>query len=138
MKRILIIEDDDGLRPLLRLVLQREGYETEEAREGDEGLRLCAARPFDLVLCDVLMPGREGLETIRDLRKLYPPPRVIAMSGGLGLPSMDPLRVASLLGACRTVAKPFRIDRLLQVVADALADPSSTPTPQKSIALPRE
>jgi len=135
MARILIIEDDDGLRPLLRLMLQREGYETAEAREGDEGLRLCAAAPFDLVLCDILMPGREGLETITELRKEHPATRVIAMSGGLGLSGMDPLRIASLLGACRTIAKPFRMDRLLRVVADALAEPPSTPT---SAALARE
>jgi CheY-like chemotaxis protein len=126
MARILIIEDDDALRPLLSLVLQRDGHDVAEAREGGQGLRLAAAEEFDLVLCDVIMPVRDGLETIRELRKTQPHLPVIAMSGGMGLPCMDPLRIASLMGARRTIAKPFRVEQLLQVVTAALNDPCAT------------
>lgn len=130
MARILVIDDDDSLRSLLLLLLRRGGHEATEAHEGEEGLRLCATQSFDLVLCDILMPGREGLETIRDLRKDHPTTKVIAMSGGLGLTGMDPLRVAVLLGACRTIAKPFGTEQLLRTVAEALAGSPSGQRPR--------
>ena len=129
MARILIVDDDERLRPLMNLVLQHGGHTTAEARDGDEALRRCAAESFDAVLCDVLMPGREGLETIRELRRTWPAMPVIAISGGLIVPALDPLRLAARLGACRTIAKPFRMNQLLAVVAEVLEEQPAATTP---------
>jgi DNA-binding NtrC family response regulator len=134
MAHILIIDDDNRLRQLLRLILGRSGHTTVEACDGDAALSACASEQFDLALCDILMPGREGLETIRELRQRFPNLRVIAMSGGLGSLSMDPLRIATFLGACRTLPKPFRIEQLLTLVNEALTSsplPDRTPLPVK-------
>ena len=77
------------------------------------------------------MPGREGLETIRELRRKHPTMSVIAMSGGLGIAGLDPLRIAALLGASHTLAKPFRIDELLGALSDVLS--ASVSAPRKSL-----
>src|SRR5262245_42860859 len=133
MAHILIIDDDTRLRQLLRLILGRSGHTTVEACDGDAALSACASERFELALCDIVMPGREGLETIRELRQRFPNLRVIAMSG-MGSLSMDPLRIASFLGACRTLPKPFRIEQLLTLVNEALSNstlPDRTPLPVK-------
>jgi CheY-like chemotaxis protein len=127
MPRLLIIDDDDRLRPLLGIVLRRGGHHVAEARDGDEALRRCAVEPFDAALCDLIMPGREGLETIRELRRKYPTMPVIAMSGGMGIAGLDPLRIAALLGASQTLAKPFRIDQLLEALALVLSAAPAEP-----------
>jgi CheY-like chemotaxis protein len=119
---ILIIDDEAPMRHLLRVILERSGHTVAEACNGAEGVRACAEWSFDLVLCDILMPEREGLETIRELRRTQPWLRIIAMSGGISNSSMDPLRMAALLGACATLPKPFRVEKLLQTVNESLSN----------------
>ena len=70
MTRILIIDDEAPVRDLLRQMLEKEGYEVVEAREGDIGIRLFRENPADLIITDILMPEKEGIETILELRKV--------------------------------------------------------------------
>ncbi len=112
MARILIIDDEEAVRALLRTALKSEGHEVAEAASGTEGVNLYRARRVDLVLTDMFMPGGGGLGCILELRRIDPHVRIIAMSGGG--PSVDLLETASHFGADRTLTKPFQ-------VADAVA-----------------
>jgi DNA-binding NtrC family response regulator len=121
MARVLVIEDDSQLRGWLRQVLEQAGHHMEEAGDGRAGVRAYREGRHDAVLCDIVMPEQEGLETIQLLAKETPPARVVAISGGLrtGGP-MDPLRVAVMFGACAALPKPFSIAELLDTLATAL------------------
>jgi CheY-like chemotaxis protein len=116
---ILVIDDDDTLRSFLRAVLEGAGYAVSEASDGAAGLALFQAARPDLVLCDVYMPGRDGLATVPELKKLGPDVPVIVMSGG-SLTFGDYLKVARQLGASDALDKPFRQDQLLQAIARLL------------------
>lgn len=85
------------------------------------GLELLRNEPADLVLLDVFMPEKDGLETLREIRRLQPATRIIAMSGGGSNHSLDILQVASFLGARRTLAKPFELQELMSVVRAELS-----------------
>jgi CheY-like chemotaxis protein len=82
MLRILIIDDEDQFRSMLRRVLERASYEVVEAQDGNEGIQRCREAPMDLIITDILMPGKEGLETIMDLRREFSQVKIIAISGG--------------------------------------------------------
>ena len=101
-------------------VLGRAGYRVTEAGEGAEGLRLQRDEPADLIITDLIMPGKEGLETIMELRRQFPLVKVVAISGGGRNKAGDYLPVAKKLGANRTLAKPFLPADLLSVVAELL------------------
>jgi CheY-like chemotaxis protein len=118
MARILIIDDEAELRTTLRELLEAQGYEVIEASDGREGLRHYVGAPADLVLTDLFMPGQEGMETISALRQINPQVKIIAMSGGGQTGRMDFLQIASVLGAERTLQKPFRMQTLLEAVRD--------------------
>jgi CheY-like chemotaxis protein len=120
MRRILVIDDDEQFRDLVRQVLGREGYEVVEARNGREGMDLYRATPTDLVISDILMPEQEGLQTIRELRREFPEAKIIAVSGGGLRGTMNFLKAARLLGAERTLWKPFDLDELRQAVREVL------------------
>ena len=119
MARILVIDDNDTFRALLRLQLEGAGHEVLEAANGAEGLLAYHDRPVDLVLCDLFMPEKEGLETIRDLRRAGEG-KIIAMSGDGPGDASGLLRVAQRLGAARALSKPFRAEALHQVVREVL------------------
>src|SRR4051812_25367406 len=112
MARILIIDDNVTFRSLLRQYLERIGYEVAEAGEGEEGLRLHRNRPVDLVLCDLFMPGKEGLEMIQELRQVSRVP-IIAITGDGPAYAPAMLRPAQVLGADRTLLKPLDTNVLL-------------------------
>ena len=118
---ILIIDDDQSLRDSLRRTLRREGYTVVEAAEGVEGLKVLKSHPVDVVLVDLFMPGKEGLETIAELRRSHPGIKIIAMSGGGEKGHMDVLKAAKLMGARRTLAKPFSREDLIEALDDLLA-----------------
>ncbi len=121
MTRILIIDDEAPVRDLLRQMLEKEGYEVVEAREGDIGIRLFRENPADLIITDILMPEKEGIETILELRKVFPQVKIIAISGGGRMRNLDVLPVAKAFGAVRTLAKPFERKELLEAVRAVLA-----------------
>ncbi len=85
MPRILIIEDDEEIRDLLESLLTREGYTVATAANGKQGVAAFLAQPFDLVITDIIMPEKDGIEAIMDLRRGRPELKLIAISGGGGL-----------------------------------------------------
>ena len=121
MARILLIEDDDNFRKMLKITLADVGYEVVEATDGDKGIDLYRRQPADLVVTDIIMPKKEGTETIIQLKKEFPDVKIVAISGG-GLTKSDVyLRVANLLGVERTFSKPFDISEFLQTLAKLVA-----------------
>lgn len=121
MVRILVIDDEAQARDVLRQMLEKAGYEVVEAPEGAEGLQLHREHPVDLIITDILMPGKEGIETILALRKSALKVKIIAISGGGRMNKLDLLAVAREFGAVRTLAKPFTRHELLVAVQEALA-----------------
>ena len=121
-RTILVVDDDAHLLEVVRRMLDGAGYCVLTAADGDEALRLIASQPadqaIDLVLCDVLMPGREGIETCTEVVQRHPGLPVVVMSGALRADTY--LRMALRLGAAGRLAKPFGRDELLDVVRKAL------------------
>ena len=120
MAKILIIDDEEQVRLYLRSILEPEGYEVVEAPDGKVGLQLYREEPVDLIITDVFMPEKEGLETIRELRSEYPEVKIIAISGGGRDIDLDFLPLAKQLGALRTLKKPFDRQEMLDAVKEVL------------------
>ena len=116
MARILIIDDDSQIRHILRRILKQAGYEVFEAENGAQGLRQYREAQPDLVISDIFMPEKDGLELIDALRSAEATVPIIAISGGSQLGNMDLLSVAAQLGAQRIVRKPFQRDEVLAAV----------------------
>lgn len=121
MARILVIDDEDRVRRMLRAALEMEGHEVLEARQGDEALRMQRATPAELVITDIIMPEKDGLEVIMALRREAPKLKIIAMSGGGRFTLMESLGMAEPLGAFAALRKPFEIDAMMETVKKALA-----------------
>lgn len=120
MARILLIEDDQAQREILRLILEKLGHSVLEAADGAEGLALFGRDGADLILTDLIMPRKEGLETIQEFRQMYPAVKIIAMSGGARVGANDYLGVAQRFGATRVLAKPFTREALMEAIGAAL------------------
>lgn len=121
MPSVLIVDDEDQIRQLIRETLEQAGYEVQEARDGKEGLARYRAKATDLVIMDILMPDQDGLESIMTLRREFPASKVIAITGGsdmIGI--LNFLDVAKMLGARRTLQKPFDMKTLLDAAAAEL------------------
>jgi DNA-binding response OmpR family regulator len=123
-KRILVIDDDEAIRLFIRRVLEHHGYEVIEACNGDEGIRTYREAHPDLVLLDLYMPEKDGLETLRELRLDSPPPKVVTMSGGGPKYDVTILQSARFLGSQSALVKPFSIGELLELVRGMLAGES--------------
>ena len=121
MARILIMDDEKEIRSIIRKALTMAGHEVVEAEDGAVGTRLFEASPFDLVVTDLLMPEKEGIETIIELRETNPELRILVVSGGMAGDRDGPLADAVALGADAAVAKPFTISELLEAVNGLLA-----------------
>jgi len=115
--RILIADDEAGVRSFLRAALEDGGYEAIEAADGEQALKEVRAGQVDLVLMDLVMPQQEGIETIRILRHEMPGIGIIAISGAFGGQYLD---IARLLGAQAVLTKPVSADTLLAKVAEVL------------------
>lgn len=122
MAQILIIDDDSTIRAYLRAILEGEdGHHLQEARDGDEGLRLYRSHPFDLVITDILMPVKDGVELIMEMTEAKPSIPIIAMSGGgRGIDAAFSLEMAKDLGASFVLPKPFTPENVRSAVANAL------------------
>lgn len=118
MASILVIDDEAAVRELLRIGLEAAGHSVREARNGREGTRAFRKEPCDLVITDIYMPDRDGLEVIEALRRTHPQVKILVMSGASG--TMDYLRMAQLLGAARVLRKPFVMPTVLKAVAELL------------------
>jgi DNA-binding response OmpR family regulator len=121
---ILVMDDDEALRSALRVVLEAAGYQVMEAPDGEAGLRLQREQGADLVLVDIFMPKRDGLEVIRALRAEMPQPKIIAMSGGGQTGQIEVLEAAQAFGAARTLLKPFQPRALLRAIRELLGEPA--------------
>jgi CheY-like chemotaxis protein len=123
MAQILVIEDHDEVRHLVKEMLTRVGHKVEDAPNGAVALRMLEELPADLIITDIFMPEKEGVETIREVKKRFPEIRILAMSGGVGvMDSSYALRLAKGLGADRTLPKPITRSQLLAAV-DSLLNP---------------
>ena len=121
MTKVLIIEDDADQRAMLREVLERSGFDVADAADGNAGLALQRRSPADVVITDLLMPDKEGIETIMELRKLYPSTKIIAITGyGSRHKDADYLLVAREVGANATLKKPFSPAQLIVAVREVL------------------
>ena len=121
MARILIIDDNEHLRAFCREVLESEGHLVDDAPDGDVGVQMFNEHPSDLVLCDIFMPNKDGIETIQELTAQYFGVKIIAISGGAShLPDFLPF--ARRLGAVSALAKPFGYNDLLAAIQGALAE----------------
>lgn len=120
MARVLVIDDDEVTRTLVKRILDGEGHRVEEAHDGAEGLRLFGKNPPDLVLTDINMPGLDGHDVIQAIRVMHPDVPIIAISGGGATPKDELLLKASKLGAVEIIMKPFEFRQLVGAVERAL------------------
>jgi CheY-like chemotaxis protein len=122
MARILVVDDEDQFRVLLRKLLIREGYEVDEAADGNIALEKYREEPFDLVIMDLIMPNKQGLETIQELKKEFENAKIIAISGGGRIGPEDYLKYAKGFGALHTLTKPIENAELLRAIRGVLSE----------------
>lgn len=120
MARIIIVDDEPLICEMLEEVLTGAGYEVVCAMDGRKAAKLMQEASFDLVITDILMPEKDGLETIEAVRKNHPDAKIIAISGGSPIRETDLLGWASGLGAAYTFQKPVACEELLAAVNDCL------------------
>ncbi len=120
MARILIIDDQPAVLRALRRTLERAGHEVSQAGDGKTALRHFAGNPTDLVISDIYMPEMDGIEFLLSLREAERDLPVIVTSGGGAASAHHLLTDAGYLGATATIAKPFKIDELLELVRSVL------------------
>jgi len=116
MARIVIIDDDTNLRTIIRQMLEGAGHQVREACDGAEAMSFISESPVDLVITDVIMPEKEGIETVIELHKKRPDVKIIVMSGGGRFGPEDYLETAVAFGANHTIAKPFGRNEMLKAV----------------------
>ena len=126
MARILIIDDDDQIRDMLCRMLNQEGYVADDASNGVEGLARFRQQPYDLVLTDLIMPEKEGIEMIIELKSEFPEVKIIAMSGGARMGPEPYLQLADSLGAERCFRKPIPRADLLGAISALVATPRAS------------
>lgn len=126
MSRILVVDDDTAVRTAIKMVLERDGHEVILATNGREGIAAVQAAAFDIVICDIFMPGMDGIETIHAFHKLDSKVPIIAMSGFMfrdgQVPAPDYLTLSTKLGAAYSLRKPFRPHELLKAVQQCVGD----------------
>ena len=122
MKKILIIDDDEQIRAFLSRSMDLAGFFVATAPDGKEGQQQLTEQGFDLVITDLIMPEKEGMETITFIRKNFSETKVIAISGGGRMGPETYLPAALELGADRAFAKPFAMDKLLTAIRELLSN----------------
>jgi len=141
MSRVLVVDDDQGVRNVVKTVLERRGYDVTAAEDGRSAITAVEDEKFDVVIVDIFMPGMDGLETIRMFNRHAPAVPVIAISGFLFRDSSNPapdfLSMATKLGAAYSLHKPFRPSELVRVVEACLAAGEPQATPDEALPLRR-
>jgi len=122
MKRILVVDDDAQIRKMLREILEREGFAVVAAANGKDAVSLYQNQPTDLIITDLIMPERDGVETIMEFMQLNPKAKIIAISGGGRIGPRDYLEMAEALGARRTFSKPFKRQAIVTAIKELLAE----------------
>ena len=125
MARIIVIDDQEPIRRVVRRALEKEGHEVLEASDGELGIALLEREAADLVITDIFMPGMDGIQTLREIRKRFPAIKVIAMSGGDSTGLLDLRQDAELLGALKSIQKPFNAREIVELVRGVLGGEGS-------------
>lgn len=120
--RILVIDDEEEVREILKQMLELDGYEVLTAENGNQGLKLFRKHQIDLVITDIIMPEKEGIETIIELRNEKSDVKIISISGGGRINPIDYLAMAKKLGAIKSFTKPFERKKLLKAVEELLGN----------------
>lgn len=120
MARIIVIDDQEPIRRIVRRALEQAGHEVLDASDGEMGLELLGRHAVDAVLTDIFMPGVDGIQTVRQIRKQFPQVKVIVMSGGDSTGLLDLRRDAELLGAVKSLPKPFTTHEIVSIVNSVL------------------
>ena len=124
MFQILVVEDDIELGEMLSKALVKKGYRVLFAADGQEGMHMCENNAVDLVITDIIMPEKDGIELIVDLKRYFPHVKIIAISGGgrcgSGQEYLYSTRV--ICNVEHTLAKPFRKDQLFSMVQNVLKE----------------
>jgi CheY-like chemotaxis protein len=121
MAAILIVDDDPTIRAIATEFLRDGDHAIVEACDGHEALRILKAAPIDVMVLDMLMPGKDGLETIMESRQLHPGVRILAISSGGSMDANYLLAIASTLGADAVLSKPLTAARFKRAVLDLLS-----------------
>ncbi|HEV8715667.1 MAG TPA: response regulator [Candidatus Binatia bacterium] len=127
MALVLVIDDEEDARRVVEVMLKNAGHDAVLAVDGNDALRQFRRQHFELVICDVFMPDKEGIETLKELRQLDPTVPIIMMSGGAptayfwGATYKDYLAMAVAFGATRTIEKPFKYSQLIRLLHECLA-----------------
>jgi DNA-binding NtrC family response regulator len=120
MARILVIDDQEPIRRVVRRALEQDGQEVFDANDGEIGMELLETQTFDVVITDIFMPGQDGIVTLRQIRKRFPAVKVIVISGGDSTGMLDLRRDAELLGAVKSLQKPFTTREIIDLVRSVL------------------
>lgn len=121
MARVLVVDDDQQVRKFVTQTLTRVGHEVVGAADGNDGLRVYGNGGIDLVILDLIMPEKEGIETIIELKRINPGVKIIAISGGGRVGPEGYLMAAKSLGATDALQKPFSMEDISGAVERALA-----------------
>ncbi len=120
MARVLIVDDDMQVRDMLTQMLKRAGHDVAEAGNGNEAIQYCQKNQTDLVITDIIMPDKEGIETIVELRRDFPDIKVFAISGGGRVSPNNYLKLAEKIGALKTFTKPFSKAEILSAIDEVI------------------
>lgn len=123
MASIIIVDDDPTVRAVATELLRCDRHAILQAADGDETLTLIRAVPVDLVVLDMLMPNKDGIETIIELKRDHPTVRILAISSGGRMDGETLLKLAEAFGADETMLKPLRITTFRETVETLLARP---------------
>lgn len=118
--KVLVIDDDELIRMTLRVILQRENCIVVEAKNGNQGVAMFKRENPDIVITDILMPDKEGLTTISEIRACNTKVKIVAMSGGGNTKNLSFLQMAQKVGADQTINKPFKADDISILLASLL------------------
>ena len=126
MAQILIIDDDKSLRDMLRTALELDGHDVEDVSDGFAAIKQYGQKPADLIITDIIMPGKDGIEIIFELHQANPDIKIIALSGGGRIEATSYLGMAEKFGAACTFIKPFDYDDLMNVIGELLTTDITT------------
>lgn len=121
MRKVLIIDDEPYILLMLKKMLEKAGYEVDLASNGEQGMELFEKNSADLVITDIIMPDKEGLEIILEMKKKRPDLKIIAISGGGRISPESYLECATHFGASRVFQKPFKQKELVSAVNELIA-----------------
>jgi two-component system chemotaxis response regulator CheY len=120
MAGILVIDDQEPIRRIVRRALEQAGHDVFDASDGEMGMQMLARHPVAVVISDIFMPGQDGILTLRLIRKQFPDVKVIVISGGDSTGMLDLRRDAELLGAVKSLQKPFTAREIVDLVRSVL------------------